>query len=121
ENVQFAVTLPGGEKIFPSQPVAIPANASFFWPFNFDLGHGIRLAHATAQPICLVENNGVRTVFFAQTADVPAEFAFQTSEETFTAASGKISRENGLTIVRDVKPGRGDALKVTSNDGKKLQ
>ena len=121
DNVQFDLQLPGGEKIFPVQPVTVPADASFFWPFNFDLGNGMRLAHATAQPVCALENDGVRTVFFAQTMEVPAEFAFETSEATITYTVGKISGVEGLTVVRNVRCGRGVALKAVSKSGEKLQ
>ena len=73
-EVQFQLHLPGRDLAFPRQPVTVPANAFFFWPFNFDLG-GARLTYATAQPICKVDDGNTRTVFFAETPGVPADFA----------------------------------------------
>ena len=73
-EVQFQLHLPGRDLVFPQQPVTIPADAFFFWPFNFDLG-GARLTYATAQPICKIDDGNIRTVFFAETPGVPAEFA----------------------------------------------
>lgn len=72
--MQFQLHLPGGDLLFPDRPVTIPANTYFFWPFNLDLG-GARLAYATAQPICKIDDGNVRTVFFAEITGVPAEFA----------------------------------------------
>jgi beta-galactosidase len=77
ENVQFTVKLPDGAITFPKEPVTVPAGSCFFWPFNFDLGRGVRLAWATAQPICAIDEANVRTVFFAQTPGVEAAFAFR--------------------------------------------
>jgi len=73
-NVQFHLRLPGGETVFPARPTAIPPDRFFFWPFNLDLG-GVTLAYATAQPVCQIDEGDVRTVFFAKTPDVKAEFA----------------------------------------------
>jgi len=74
-GVHFEVRLPDGPLRFPSKPMIVPANARFFWPFNLDLG-GITLKYATAQPVCFIDNGNIRTVFFAETAGIPAEFAF---------------------------------------------
>ena len=74
-NVQFKLNLPGGELVFPSKPVTIPADAFFFWPFNLDLG-GAKLIYATAQPVCKIERRHVQTFYFAETPGVKAEFAF---------------------------------------------
>jgi hypothetical protein len=52
-DVQFRITQPGGAVTFPNEPVTIPQNACFFWPFNFDLGHDRMLDWATVQPICV--------------------------------------------------------------------
>lgn len=95
-GVQFDLQLPDGRRIFPDTAVTIPANSRFFWPFNIDLGHGLRLDYATAQPICLLEDeDGGRTVFFAETTGVPARFAIA-----------------GEAQPRTVSPGRGIAFRV---------
>ena len=50
-DVQFAIKLPGGRTLtFPAAPVTVAAGSRFFWPFNLELGHGVALAWATAQP-----------------------------------------------------------------------
>jgi hypothetical protein len=75
-NVQFTVNLAGGPLTFPERPVTVPADCCSFWPFNFDLGDGVNLISATAQPLCAIEDGSVRTVFFAETKGVPPEFVF---------------------------------------------
>lgn len=98
--VSFELALPGGVAKFPAAPVDIPADSAFFWPFNLDLGHGVRLAYATAQPECLIDVGGQRTVFFAETAGVPASFDVE-----------------GEAAPRTVSPGRGTAFEVHGADG----
>ena len=104
-NVQFKLNLPGGEFVFPEQPVTIPADEFFFWPFNLDLG-GVKLVYATAQPICKVEDGNVGTVYFAETPGVKAEFVFESGGKTvrFDAVkpgkkvAGKLKTAAGGTV-----------------------
>jgi hypothetical protein len=98
-DVQFTVKLPSSTMTFPAKSMTVPAEARFFWPFNFDLGHGVNLAWATAQPLCAVDDEEVRTVFFAETSGVKAQFAF---------TDGSIRR---------VKPGRGAAIQLKTENG----
>jgi beta-galactosidase len=104
QSVQFSVTQPGGLVRFPASPVDIPADSLFFWPFNFDLGHGVRLAYATAEPVCAVDDEDGRTVFFAETLGVPSQFA--------------VTGEAGI---RTVTPGRGAAFQISGTDGKSVR
>ena len=118
-NVQFKLNLPGGTLVFPSHPMTIPADAFFFWPFNIDLG-GARLDYATAQPICQIQSGGVRTVFFAQIPGVETEFAFEGDQwpaGSIDAMSGQFAAENGLVIIRNVKPSRAGAMVLQYPNG----
>ncbi len=107
EDVQFTLRLPSGSLTFPVEPVTIPADSCFFWPFSFDLGYGARLAWATAQPVCAIDEGRVRTVFFAQTKGVPAQFACEHAE-------------SGI-IVRSIEPSREVALELPGNGGRRVQ
>ncbi len=120
QNVQFAIKLPTGLVTFPSAPVAVASESRFFWPFNFDLGSGVTLAWATAQPICAVNEGDTRTVFFAETKGVPAEFAFPNGT-VLEARSGKMTRHDGHALVRGVKPGTYIALQASGPKGGKIQ
>ena len=116
EGVQFALTLPGGVFTFPDQPVIVPADRAFFWPFNLDLG-GAVLAYATAQPICAVDTGDVRTVFFAQTPGVPTEFIFDDPSLSIQAPGGKVLKESGKLRVNSLVPGLGAAIRVINKTG----
>jgi hypothetical protein len=126
-NVQFTVNLPSGAVTFPERPVTIPPDACFIWPFNLELGKGIRLAWATAQPLTAINDGDVRTVFFAETKGVPARFGFDRSVGSKSAASlGHGVGEGGdwselgstrPTVVRELKPGVGAAMRFKGKDG----
>ncbi|HEX2854550.1 MAG TPA: beta-galactosidase [Opitutaceae bacterium] len=98
-GVQFSLKrADGSTRTFPSEPVTVPSGAIFFWPFDFDLGHGAKLDWATAQPICAIDDGDVRTVFFAETPGVPAQVSLD-------------------GVVQTVKAGRGVAAKMTAKGG----
>ncbi|MFT3782932.1 MAG: family 43 glycosylhydrolase [Nibricoccus sp.] len=120
-DVQFALTLVGGGTLtFPEQPVTVPADRAFFWPFNFDLG-GALLKYATAQPICRVDEGDLRTIFFAQTPGVPAEFVFPSDGLSVQAVSGKMSKEGDRFRVTNVAPGLGAAIRMINKAGAVFQ
>jgi len=78
KGVQFDLKLADGNSLlFPAEPIDIPADARFIWPFNLDLGSGFRLRYATAQPICAVTVGKTRTIFFSETLGVPAVFSIE--------------------------------------------
>jgi len=86
DDVQFSVTLASGGTIsLPGTPVTVPSGASFFWPFNLDLGEGITLAWATAQPVSIARDGGVRTVLFEATRGVVPRFCFLPEGAPFTS------------------------------------
>ncbi len=118
---QFTIKLPGGPLTFPDAPVTVPADNCFFWPFNLDLGHGINLAWASAQPVTAVDDGKIKTVFFAATPNVPPRFAFTGTGVAVQAMSGDVSKGRDGIIARNVSPGTGVALKVTGSDGQTVQ
>ena len=118
-NIQFTLKLPGETLVFPERAVTVPADACFFWPFNLDLG-GLNLIYATAQPICHMDAEGSRTVFFAQTPGVPSEFVFS-DENKVVAPGGRLDKQNGRISVLKVNPGTSAAIRVETKDGKKFQ
>ncbi len=82
-GVQFAITLADGTALtFPSAPVNVPSGVRFIWPFNLDLGHGVTLAWATAQPVTLRDEGLMRTVWFAATPGIAAQFCFTTEVDS---------------------------------------
>lgn len=119
EGVQFQLKLRDTELRVPSEPFTVPADSSFFWPSNLDLGEA-RLIYATAQPICRVEAHGKLVVVFAQTKGVPSEFVFEGNGLTVENAHGKVMSAEGRLHIRHVKPGAGAALWLRTANGQQL-
>jgi hypothetical protein len=121
KNVQFLINLPSGPLVFPQKPLAIPSGACLIWPFLLDLGHGLRLNWATAQPITAVDDREGRTIFFAAVDGVPPQFSFPVSGLEAESLSGKLTRQTNQIIAADIKPGPGVALKLRAVDGALVQ
>ncbi len=107
-NVQFKLNLSVGEFVFPKQPVTIPADEFFYWPFNLDLG-GAKLIYATAQPVCKIDAD-VPTFYFAETPGVKAEFE--------VAVAGE---KNDLICFEDVQTGHPPAFMLKTKSGGKIR
>jgi hypothetical protein len=120
EETQFTIKLPAFTLTFPESPVTVPANDCFIWPFNLDLGNGITLRWATAEPITAVDDGKTRTVFFATTKGVAPEFAFDRGAVEVQATSGKAATQQNQIVAR-VASGTDVALKLTSDKGRTVQ
>jgi hypothetical protein len=120
-DVQFTLQLPAGPFIFPAAPVKIPTDACFIWPFNLDLGHQVRLAWATAQPLTAVDDGRVRTIFFAETKGVAPQFAFAAGGPTVQAVSGHLTGGGSVSVLSGLKSGPQVAARVRSADGSVVQ
>jgi hypothetical protein len=121
KDVQFVINLPSGPFTFPQNPVTIPSDASLIWPFNLDLGNGVRLVWATAQPLTAIDDGNVRTVFFAETEGVPAQFAFETNGPAVEVLAGHLTHGENVNLLRDIKPGTKVAARVRLADGSSIQ
>ncbi|TAK93713.1 MAG: hypothetical protein EPO07_17745, partial [Verrucomicrobia bacterium] len=120
-NVQFTIKLPTNSLTFPKQPVTIPSGARCILPFNLDLGKGVKLDWATAQPICAIDDGDTRTVFFAAIHGVTPEFAFDKHGAKVAMLNGKLSSDEERTFVTESTPNRKDILEATAPDGGKVQ
>ncbi|HEX2855610.1 MAG TPA: beta-galactosidase [Opitutaceae bacterium] len=103
EGVQFTVKLADGSAVtFPEKPVTVAAAARFIWPFNLDFARDATLAWATAQPVSISDEAGVRTVYFAETPGVPAEFCFVGAPPKMLSPGGEFvrvpSRAGGMSV-----------------------
>jgi beta-galactosidase len=73
-NFQVAIKLPAGETLtLPSQPITIPADAYFVWPFHMDLS-GLHLRFATAQPFAILGTTAAPVYAFFAQPGIPVEF-----------------------------------------------
>ncbi len=111
-GVQFQLHLPGGDLIFPNEPLTIPADSFFFWPFNLELA-GARLIYATAQPVCQVSNAAGLTVYFAAVPGIAAEFQFDPASLARAASP--------VAVFQKVKPSRNIAVTVQTRTGAELR
>jgi len=121
KDVRFVLNLPSGPVTFPQDPVTIPAEASLIWPFNLDLGGGVRLVWATAQPLTAIDDGKVRTVFFSESEGVPAQFAFETNGPTVEVLAAHLTHGKGVNLLHDIKTGTKVAARVRLADGGTLQ
>lgn len=113
-NVQFRINLLDNTFLFPDRPVTVPTGSRYIWPFNLELGHGVKLVWATAQPLCTMDERQTQTVVFAETRGVPATFAIGGAARSVTPASGKAENKDDVWLVRGVRPSRNVAITVSS-------
>jgi hypothetical protein len=121
KDVQFTIQLPSGSLTFPQKSATIPSDACLIWPFNLDLGHGVRLAWATAQPLTAIDDGNVRTIFFAETEGVPAQFAFEKSGPAVEVLTGLLKQGDKFNFLHDIKPGSKVAARIHLADGGSIQ
>lgn len=116
ENVRFSMDFPDHGAPLPSHPVIVPGDARFIWPFNLDLGYGIRLRHATAQLICKVEDGPVRWIFFSETPGTSAEFFVAGGELKENGGATVDSLKNGVVLGK-MPPGHTEAFRLKGRGG----
>lgn len=92
-GVRFELGLADGRVLdFPSRPIAFPADEAAIWPFGLELAPGVLLDYATARLLCRIDDAKVRTVFFAATPGVPAEFAFDGGPAEILTPGRRVAR-----------------------------
>ncbi len=117
-DVQFTLAPLG--LTFPSQPIPVPSDAVFLWPFNLDLGHGVTLTYATAQPLTVLEDGTTRTFVFAETPGIPAEFAFEGKGIAGTYPEAR-SSDNERRVFRGLKPLADTAIRLHTTDDREVR
>ena len=119
-DVQFHLEL-NDEKIrLPRQKTTIQDRTYFFWPFNMNL-QGITLEHATAQPICYLDENDTRYYFFFEDDNIPAEFCFKAPNvQNIQTSNGKVKQEKNTYLVDGLQAGKDCQINVVSKDGSRI-
>jgi beta-galactosidase len=125
-NFQVTINLPGSKSVtLPSNPITLPADAYFVWPFNLDLS-GLHLRYATAQPLAILGTKVAPVyVFFAQPGihpefvidDVPGLKCSLSQEST-----GDFSRRDGALSIGGLNPDRqrGDSASFILPGGRRI-
>jgi beta-galactosidase len=132
-GVQFSLTLARADSpttaaprnaalTFPAQPIDVPGDAIICWPFNRRYQE-FTLVYATALPFghVLEEETKTRTLFFAATPGVPAEFAFATDRIAKLDASATQTRDGDRIVLHNVAPGHAAFARITTKDGRTVQ
>jgi hypothetical protein len=114
-QTRFRLELVGHTLMLPSEPVTVPADSYFFWPFEFDLG-GVVLRYATAQPICMLRNGNETAYFFAQTQGVEPELCFEGSPRLISANGTRAGVPGGV-MVKDLTLGTSPAAILDLGNG----
>ncbi|MCC8451171.1 beta-galactosidase [Streptomyces sp. WAC04189] len=117
DGVRFGVTLPSGRTVaVPAQPVRIPSGAHFVWPIGLDLGAGLRLEWAGAEPVTRLEVDGLPLTVLAATDGVPATLALAADVEIQGPA--RVDTAEGTTLVTVTEPGTSALLTLTGPAGR---
>ncbi|SFU44911.1 beta-galactosidase [Pseudoduganella namucuonensis] len=120
-QLRFSVKLPGGDKVFPRQPVDVADGGYFVWPVNFDLD-GTRLSYATAQPVARLDTREGIVYVFAASDGIPVELGFESGAEAYLLAPGarvsKADAAGGDVVVDGIQPGTGAAVTLRRAAGR---
>ena len=105
QNFQVTIKLPGDKSVtLPSQPITLPADAYFVWPFNMDLS-GLHLRFATAQPLAILGTKAAPVYAFFSQPGVAAEFAIDEAgialdPKSISHSPIEVTHRNGELVLR---------------------
>ncbi|GAA4812529.1 beta-galactosidase [Streptomyces ziwulingensis] len=117
DRVRFRVRLDDGRTVtLPEQPVTVPSGAHFVWPIGHDLGRGIVLDWASAQPVTRLDVDGVPTTVLAATAGIPVTFSLPAA--VGVEGPAQVDRGPDRTLVSVPAPGTDAALTLRTPAGR---
>jgi Beta-galactosidase len=117
ENIQFKISLPDKELIFPENPFTVLSGASFFMPFNLNLGNA-RMIYSTTQPLAKLIDGNESIFVFAQNSGVNPEFVFESEGIKVKSSNVKPRLQNGKIYFNNVKTGNDAAIKIIDKNNK---
>ncbi|MEW1720033.1 beta-galactosidase [Streptomyces sp. NPDC093109] len=122
-GVRFDLALPAGRRVrLPHRPVTVPSGAYFCWPVGLRTA-GVRLAWATAQPVCVLgrgaERGGRPLLVLAATDGIPAELAFaHPAPAVLALPEGATVTDTGdALLVEGARPGTDCLVTVATDTG----
>jgi hypothetical protein len=120
QTVRVSLQLPGETVKVPSVPIKVASGAYGIWPVNAPIG-GALLKYSTAQLVTRTAGDAPVYVFVAIPGVAP-EFAFDAANGVrVSAPSGRVTREEGRIIVRQLVPGTGVAMTVDAAGGSRAR
>lgn len=116
-GVQFRVRLEGGSTLtLPAQPVSVPSGAHFVWPIGLDLGSGLRLEWASAQPATRVTlDDGTSLTVLAAVDGIPATLALPA--DAVVEGPADVTHTGDTLLATLTAPGTDALLTVTGATG----
>ncbi|RKN40398.1 beta-galactosidase [Streptomyces hoynatensis] len=119
-GVRFTVELPGRTVTFPAAPVTVPTGAHFVWPVGLDLGGGVRLDWASAQPVTRLTVDGLPLTVLGATAGITPQLGFPAGTRLRLPEGGLARREETPdgTVVTVTEPGTGALFDVAGPGGR---
>ncbi|MCX5415913.1 beta-galactosidase [Streptomyces sp. NBC_00059] len=116
KGIQFQVHLESGRTVtLPAQPVSVPSGAHFMWPIGLDLGAGLRLDWASAQPVTRLEVDGVPLTVLAATDGIPVSLALPMDVDV--AGPAQVALDADATLVTVTESGTGALLTLKGPTG----
>jgi len=117
EDIRFTIDLPNQTLVFPEEPFTVTPDASFFFPFNMDLGDA-RMIYSTTQPLTKLTGDAEDVYVFSSVSGISAEFMFQADDVKLESSNvSPVIRGNHL-LFKDVKTGTGPAIKFRNKNNK---
>jgi hypothetical protein len=115
KGFQTEIHFPSGTVVIPQSPVDLAENSAMIWPVNLDLGPAT-LQYSTAQLIARIDGQSEPIYFFFSVPGVTSEFAFTADDEAAVrTSSGSVTRQGGLLVAHDLRPGRNCWLHVSGH------
>ncbi|MFD0656083.1 beta-galactosidase [Thermocatellispora tengchongensis] len=104
EGVRFTVELGGRELVVPREPVTVPSGAFFVWPLARPVGGSVLLT-ASAQPVCVLDDDRGPVQVLAQTAGIPVELVFDGGTVQQVEGMATVTRTGEEVVVTGLRPG----------------
>ncbi|MGO4756037.1 beta-galactosidase, partial [Streptomyces sp. 2MCAF27] len=112
DGVRFRVHLDGGRTVtLPAQPVRVASGAHFVWPIGLDLGGGLRLDWATAQPVTRLDSEGGTLTVLAAVGGIPATLSL--GGDVGVEGPARVAQGADGTLVTVTEPGTGALLTLS--------
>lgn len=116
-NVQFKIKLKDETLTIPENPIIVPIDAYFYWPFNLKLEEGVTIKYASAQPVLSIKES--QTYVFFKNDEIPAEFVLDnTNLKTVKGNNTNVLRNENSTKVSITKAGLNCYFDVVQKNGK---